>query len=364
MAEHWPELSAALTAQAVEAADRMLRGLEMLVQRERLSAAEMQVLATPALRLQRCAKQVQQILRTQSGQVRLSHEKIDFAQVVDAALHDRRDEWVARGLTLQRFLQPVELLIDPTLGYSLCLAMVDWAQRFGEHLELRLGLDPLQPGALLSLRTQDGSPAADAERLQHDSIEWLLLRQLAATDGGIELQRRATENGVELSARFRRVSAAPETQPADGSAAPLSKAPAPAPPAQAKLGPAAQSGAVLVCSADPAVRRETLALLHPMGLAASAVASAAQALAALGERQVALLIYDQEHPPADAPQLQQALAGDGAGLPVLRLVRLRATAHDEGGGDTAVMSEKMQVPIDALPAALAPAVRFALSNLG
>lgn len=205
MAEHWPELSAALTAQAVETADRMLRGLEMLVQRERLSAAEMQVLASPALRLQRCARQVQQILRTQSGQVRLSHEKIDFALVVEAALQDRRDEWVARGLTLRRFLQPIELLIDPTLGYSLCLAMVDWAQRFGEHLELRLELDPLQPCALLSLRTQDGSQAADPERLLHDSIEWLLLRQLAATDGGIELQRSATGNGVELSARFRRV---------------------------------------------------------------------------------------------------------------------------------------------------------------
>jgi len=213
MAEHWPELSAALTAQAVETADRMLRGLEMLVQRERLSAAEMQVLASPALRLQRCAKQVQQILRTQSGQVRLSHEKIDFARVVEAALQDRRDEWVAQGLTLQRFLQPVELLIDPTLGYSLCLAMVDWAQRFGEHLELRLELDTLQPCALLSLRTHDGSQAADAERLLHDSIEWLLLRQLAATDGGIELQRSATENGVELSARFRRVLIALSPQP-------------------------------------------------------------------------------------------------------------------------------------------------------
>jgi len=44
----------------------------------------------------------------------------------------------------------------------------------------------------------------DAERLLHDAIEWLLLRQLAATDGGIELQRRATDEGVELSALFRR----------------------------------------------------------------------------------------------------------------------------------------------------------------
>lgn len=361
MAEHWPELSAALATQALEAADRMLRGLEMLVLRERLSAPEMQVLATPALRLQRCAKQVQQILRTQSGQVRLSHEKIDFALVVEAVLHDRRDEWMARGLTLRRFLQPIELLIDPTLGYSLCLAMVDWAQRFGEHLELRLELDPIQPCAVLTLRTHEGSQAADAERLLQDSIEWLLLRQLADTDGGIELQSRATEDGVELSARLRRVCAAIETKPADEPATPLSKAPTPPAPAQPE--PPAKTGAVLVCSADPAVRRDTLALLQPMGLVTDAVASAVQALALLRERPVSLLIFDAEHPPADAPQLHQALAGNWAGLPVLRLVRLRATAHDEHGGDTAVMSEKMQVPIDALPIALAPAVRFALSHL-
>jgi len=224
MAEHWPELSAALTAQAVEAADRMLRGLEMLVQRERLSGAEMQVLATPAMRLQRCAKQVQQILRTQSGQVRLSHEKIDFALVVEAALQDRRDEWVAQGLTLQRQLQPVELLIDPTLGYSLCHAMVDWAQRFGEHLELRLERDPTQPCAVLTLRTQDGNHAADTERLLQDSIEWLLLRQLAATDGGIELQSRVTDDGIELQARFRRLALVPEPNPVDQPAAPAAPA--------------------------------------------------------------------------------------------------------------------------------------------
>jgi len=204
MAEHWPELSAALSTQAAEAADRVLRGLELLRQRERLSAAEMRVLATPALRLQQCAKQAQQILRLQSGQARQTHEKIDLAQVIEAALHDRRDEWVAQGLTLQRQLQPVELLIDPTLGYSLCHAMVDWAQRFGEHLELCLERDPVQACALLRVRTRDSGQAVDAERLLHNAIEWLLLRQLAATDGGIELQRRATDEGVELSALFRR----------------------------------------------------------------------------------------------------------------------------------------------------------------
>ncbi len=204
MAEHWPELSAALSTQAAEAADRVLRGLELLRQRERLSAAEMRVLATPALRLQQCAKQAQQILRLQSGQARQTHEKIDLAQVIEAALDDRRDEWVAQGLTLQLQLQPVELLIDPTLGYSLCHAMVDWAQRFGEHLELCLERDPVQACALLRVRTRDSGQAVDAERLLHDAIEWLLLRQLAATDGGIELQRRATDEGVELSALFRR----------------------------------------------------------------------------------------------------------------------------------------------------------------
>lgn len=210
MAEHWPELAAALTEQAVETADRLLRGLELLLQRDTLSAAEFRVLLTPALRLRHCAKQAQQIQRLQSGQVRQSHEKIDLAQVVEAALQDRREELAAQGIELRRSLPPTELLLDPTLCYSLTHAMLDWGLRLGERLELRLERADSAPLLRLLLKVHT---VPTPQRLQQDSIEWLLLRQLAATDSGIDLQRSAVADGVELCVRFRRLPPAREALP-------------------------------------------------------------------------------------------------------------------------------------------------------
>ena len=205
MAEHWPELAAALTEQAVETADRLLRGLELLLQREKLSAAEFRVLGNPALRLRHCAKQAQQIQRLQSGQVRQSHEKIDLAQVVESALQDRREELAAQGITLRRSLQATELLLDPTLGYSLTQAMLDWGLRLGEQMELRLERTEAPARVRLLLKVHTETPPTPSLLLQN-SIEWLLLRQLAATDGRIEVQRAAVADGAELSLGLRSAS--------------------------------------------------------------------------------------------------------------------------------------------------------------
>lgn len=354
MAEHWPELVVAITDQSIESVDLLMRGLELMVQRGKLSPTEFQVLATPALRLKHCGMHAQQIVRFQSGQVRQSHEKIDLAYVVESVLQERRDELALQGITVRRKFTPTELLIDPTLGYSLSQAMLDWSVRLGQHVDLRLGLtdeDPPRGHLWLKIHTPESPSRADVFL---DSIQWLLLRQIAATDGGIELRRDVVADGVELTAWFKRAMAphlqsAAHLQPADGSVSTLFKT---------------VSGAyVLVCSSSPDIRLKALGIVKQLGVHADGVASGAQAIAAMRDREVHLLVLDEEHPPADIAQLRFDLAALHPDLSVLRLVTPRAKPKEAGEGNTAAMSQKMRVPVDALEQSLGSAVMFALSNV-
>jgi hypothetical protein len=354
MAEHWPELVVAVTDQAIESVDLLIRGLELMVQRGKLSPTEFQVLATPALRLKHCGMHAQQIVRFQSGQVRQSHEKIDLAYVVESVLQERRDELALQGITVRRKFTPTELLIDPTLGYSLSKAMLDWGVRLGQHVDLRLGLtdeDPPRGRLWLKVHTPASPPHAGVFL---DSIQWLLLRQIAATDGGIEVSRDVVADGVELTAWFKRAMA-PHLQsrsrphPAEGSVSTLEQS---------------VSGAcVLVCSSSPDIRLKALGIVKQLGVRADGVASGAQAIAAMRNREVHLMVLDEEHPPADVAQLRFELAALHPHLLVLRLVTPHAKPKETGDGNAAAMSRKMRVPVNALEQSLGSAVMFALLNV-
>jgi len=214
LAPHWPDLAVAVTTQAVDSVDHLLRGLALLVQRGRLSEAEYHILAQPALRLKRCSIQVQQIVRLHSGQVRQTHEKIDLAQIVESVLQERRDELALAGVTVVRQLHPVELLIDPTLAYSLVQTLLEWGLQHGNLLDWRVepravdsvvgagaALGGLSGWLELSVASRDADTAAAA---REDGVVWLLAQQLARTDGGIVLQRDRRPNGWHLRAQFRR----------------------------------------------------------------------------------------------------------------------------------------------------------------
>jgi len=353
MAEHWPELVVAITDQAIESVDLLLRGLDLMVQRGKLSPAEFHVLATPAQRLKHCGVHAQQIVRFQSGQVRQSHEKIDLAFVVESVLQERRDALAMQGITVRRKFSPTELLIDPTLGYSLAQAMLDWSVRFGQHMDVRLeptGDDPVRGRLWLKIHTAEPPSTAD---VFVDSIQWLLLRQIADTDGGIELHREVVTDGVELTAWFKRV-LPPHLQPsrmrpADGMVSTVFKT--------------VSHAYVLVCSASPDVRRQALGIVKQLGVQSDGYASGAQVTAALRDRDVHLLILDEEHPPADMTQLRFDLAALHPDLAILRLVVPTAKPRDGSGGNTAVMAQKMKVPIDAMDQSLGSSVMFTLSNV-
>ncbi|GAB3192567.1 hypothetical protein [Hydrogenophaga aquatica] len=345
MADHWPELVVAVTDQSIESVSLLLRGLDLLVKRGRLTPAEYKVLAMPAERLKHCGINAQQIVRFQSGRVRQSHEKIDLAYLIESVLQERRNELAIQGIAVRRKFKPVDVLIDPTLGFSLTSAMLEWSTHFGHRIDLRLDAEGDPARARLWMKTYtEHEPVQSA--VFEDSIHWLLLRQIATTDGGIDVERNVTGDGVELTACFRRTLGA-------GAAAPAAGLP------DAGLHPESIfrtiTGAyVVVCSADAETRLEAVDIVRKLGVAVDGVASGTQALDAMRGREVHLLVQDLAHPPADVAALQNGLKDSHPLMPVVEIGAAGAPARS---------GERPLIPRDALRQSLGSAVMFTLSKM-
>ena len=343
IAEHWPELVAALTEQSVESATLLLRGLELLERKSRLTPAEHKVLALPAERLRHAGISAQQIVRFQSGRVRQSHEKIDLAYLLDCVLQERRNELALLGLTVWRKFKPVDVLMDPTLGFSLAQAMLDWSLPFGHRIDLRLDLAPGEPArARLRLKTS-GETLPAPEQVSNDNLNWLLLRQIAATDGAIEVERSLVADGVLLSAVFGRTIAPPTTQP----------------PAHADIDSQFKSvgGAhVLIVTPDPDTREVALAVIAQLGVTVEACAGTVPALAALSSHRPDLIVLDTlALAQAETDSLRETLTRDHPGLPRVEIVA--------PGAAPALDMDQPRVARDALPQSLGSAVMFTLSRV-
>ena len=346
MAEHWPELVVAVTEQSIESVSLLLRGLDLLASKGRITPAEYKVLALPAEKLKNCGMHAQQILRFQSGRVRQSHEKIDLAYLLECVLQERRSELALMGVTVRRKFKPADILIDPTLGFSLTKAMLDWSTPFGNRIDVRLevGSDPAQ--ARLWMKTySDREPPQSA--VFDDGINWLLLRQIANTDGGIDIERGGAHDGVELTAVFRRTIA---------NAAAVSTDPGPDTVPNTETMHRSVSGThVLVVSADADCRLDASNTLKKIGVAVDSVTNPSQALAVLRSRQVHLVVLDPPEPEADGwAALYSELAADH---PNTQMVRIGPP-----GSGTAAGALQPVVARDALRATLGSTVMFSLSR--
>lgn len=350
MAEHWPELVAALTDQSIETVSALIRGLDLLVSKGRLSPAEYKVLAMPAERLKHCGISAQQIVRFQSGRVRQSHEKIDLAYLLECVLQERKAEMAMLGVSLRRRLKAVDILIDPTLGFSLTNAMLDWALPFGYRIDWRL--ETANGQARLWMKVHAGDRTVPASAVAEDNIHWLLLSQIAASDGAVRLERTAASDGVELTALFRRTVQVAE---ADALAA------ASAEPAAVDSVFKSVSGAyVVVVSGDATLRMEAVSALKRLGITVDGAVDAAQAREALRGHVAQLLVIDTAHN-ADALHLLQAeLLSQQASMLFVEITSAERSPH---ALPPALEAATTRIARDEVHTGLGSTVMFALSRV-
>jgi hypothetical protein len=84
----------------------------------------------------------QQLTRLATGRVRQSHERLQLADMFHGVLAHRSREVQSRGMSLSPLLNPVEVLADASLLFSLLNTTIDWALAHAQS-HIQFGIDML-----------------------------------------------------------------------------------------------------------------------------------------------------------------------------------------------------------------------------
>lgn len=281
--EHWQDMVSALADQFTESVNTLQKQVDQLLSKGRISKLEHRTLNIPAERIKLAGLSAQQIMRFHAGRIRQSHEKINMAELVEGVLQERKMELGILGIALRRKLKPVEVLMDPTVAHTFVNAVLDWGMPFGNRIDVRMDMNNWPQHARLQMRVaNDGAPPSSST--SSDSLSWMLIRQIAAAAGGIELERDVTAEGVSFTAMFSRT----VVQTVDGiSAVDLADE-------QSSMFKSLSGTYVLTISPSLQIRADVRDSLREIGIASDSVVNFEQARDAIKARMPNLIVVDSE----------------------------------------------------------------------
>lgn len=281
LAEHAPALLASAAEQIGDALQDLQSGFEQLQSQNKLGPQAQWTLGVPLARIKRLTVVMQQLQRFHTGRIRQSHEKIDLSRLAEDSLQERRKEFALMGVEMRRKLKPVDVLIDPTVAHAFLSALIDWALPLGRRIDVRVDVNHWPPHARLQVRIHaEGTPPSSSS-VALDNLDWALVRQIAATAGGIELQRDVGPEGITATALFQRTA-----QSVDGiSAIELSDD-------QSSMFKSLQSVYALVISPALQIRADVRDALREIGINADSVVDLAQASEAVAHRAPSIIVID------------------------------------------------------------------------
>lgn len=152
----------------------------------------------------------QQLSRFASGRISQAQERLHLTQTLQSVLTHRSRETQARGIQVKQVMRPVEVIVDPSLLFSLLNTLLDWVLESAQsNIEIRLDLKPWPQQGRITCRfahqqvdLADGLPR-EAETPGLDSLTWHLLEQTARTMG-LDLSRKTEAAQVALTLEFPR----------------------------------------------------------------------------------------------------------------------------------------------------------------
>ncbi len=280
--DHWPNLIAGLADHITEGVSALQHQVDQLLARGRITKLEHRALSIPSERIKLAGVSAQQITRFYSGRIRQTHEKVDMAVLVEGVLQERKQELGILGIALRRKLKQVEVLIDPTVAHTFVNAVLDWGLPFGSRVDVRMDLNTWPQHARLQVRvSNDGVPPSSAASA--DNLSWMLIRQIALTSGGIEIEREIDDEGVSFTALFTRT-----VQAVDGiSAVDLSDE-------QSSMFKSLSGTYVLTISPSLQIRADVRDALREIGISSDSVVDFGQAREAVKSRMPNLIVVDSE----------------------------------------------------------------------
>lgn len=324
LAEQCPQLLTAAAGQISDALQALQSGLDQLNARGAVPARDQWALTVPLGRIKRLTTVMQQIQRFHDGRIRQSHEKLDLSQLVEACLQERRKEFALMGADVRRKLKPVEVLLDPTVTHALFNALLDWALPLGRHVSVRVDINDWPPHARLQVRVHgDEAPSSRAPDL--DNLDWALVRQIAHTTGGIEVQRQVSADGLVACVMFHRT-----VQAIDGiSAVELSDG-------QSSMFKSLQGVYALIVSPSLQIRSDVRDALREIGVSADSVVDLIQAREASAHRMPSLVVIDAVLKGPEFDQFRRALMRDAMDMPFVEISPDDSAFDMSGFGDMAM----------------------------
>ena len=358
MAQHWPQLVATLSEQAVESSNLVLRALDFLVGAGRLRRTEAKALSDAMFVLRDTSLRAQQITRLAGGRIRQAKDRVDLSDVIRQVLEERAEEFQAALADVSAVLAPTDVLLDPPAAVTLVNTIIDWGLSFSREISLTLEAPEVPGPARLQVRVatpprQDAGPAASAwnarprGRRLNDGLHWMLLRQMAAS-AHLKVRRGSAEGAALVTVEFPKTFlnaegiATVELLDADSAAAQL------------------RESWVLVVVRDPVLRRACMDALRTVGVEAKAAADFTQArrIVISGKPQLMVVGFDaaDEH----LHEFRAEALGHDWRCPLVEVTKDSPSFHVHGfeGYETA------KVGRDDIGKELAPTVLFELVKQG
>ncbi|GAB3666102.1 hypothetical protein [Ramlibacter alkalitolerans] len=356
MQQQWPNLVAALSEQAVESSNLLLRALNYLVGAGRLRRSEARVLSDAMHQLRGTSLRAQQITRLAGGRIRQSRERVDLAELVAHVLQERSTEIEAAGACVSSELQPVDVLLDPPVAIGLVNAVLDWGLGFSKQLHFMLGASAFRGPAQLRVRVDTPAAAQNPHpggvgwtvrprgRRVNDGLHWMLLRQIAASSN-LEVLRTREDGAALLTVDF------PDTFLSTEGIACLELT-----DANGESAASLHESWVLVLAQDERLRGEAVDALRKMGIAARAAGDTLQARAVLADARPSVLVAAWDVPHDDVSAFRRDVLGGDHRCPLVEITREVPSFHLSGFD----RFETPKVGRDQLTAELPPTVLFEL----
>ena len=308
LAENAPALLASAAEQIGDALNALQAGIDQLNAQDRHGPQAQWTLGVPMGRIRRLTLVMQQIQRFNAGRIRQSHEKIDLARLAEESLQERRKEFALMGVEVRRKVKPVDVLIDPTVGHALLNGLIDWALPLGRRIDVRIDINHWPPHARLQVRAHAESGPVSSREPNLDNLDWALVRQIAATAGGIELQREVTPECTTVTALFQRTA-----QSVDGiSAVDLSDD-------HSSMFKSLQGVYALVVSPVLQVRADVRDALREIGITADSVVDLQQAREAVMRRMPSVVVIESDLKGPDFDNFRRELVREAMDMPFVEI---------------------------------------------
>ncbi len=201
----WGEIVQQLGAEVAGPLSTALERIQELISTGQIDRQGLRALRDSVAQAREAGMVTQQLARLASGRLRLARERVHLTQVMRGVLAQRSRETQARGIQVRQLLQPIEIMTDGSLLFSLLNAVMDWAlANTHSSLEMRLDLTPWPTKARLVCRFAHRSldlgnaPTVTLSDTPEslNSLTWRLIEQTALTMGVLPL--REDEAGITL----------------------------------------------------------------------------------------------------------------------------------------------------------------------